>query len=126
VRSSRAAFSSAARRHVAIGYGACKPARTESHAKTQRRKEERDGELLLQDEWLSNSGACTRGASKCSEASPRVTSTNKDNLMFAVRYGELYVSTNSKGFSNEAPCVGHLMALDLETGIQVQVTSVAG
>jgi len=61
-----------------------------------------------------------------SEASPRVTSTNKDNLMFAMRYGELYVSTNSKGFSNEAPCVGHLMALDLETGIQVQVTSVAG
>jgi len=43
-----------------------------------------------------------------------------------MRYGELYVSTNSKGFSNEAPCVGHLMALDLETGIQVQVTSVAG
>ena len=29
-------------------------ARTESHAKKQRRKEDREGELLLQDEWGLN------------------------------------------------------------------------
>jgi len=33
-----------------MDYGAWKPARTESHAKTRRREEERDGELLSQDD----------------------------------------------------------------------------
>ena len=58
---------------------------------------------------------------------PKVSSTTKGNLMFAMRYGKLYLITDPDVLSSDATYDAHVTALDLGlVGIQVRLKPGAG
>lgn len=57
---------------------------------------------------------------------PKVSTTLKGNLMFAMRYGKLFLITDTEGDGDHGVNSQHASALDLGVGVQIRLKQSAG
>ncbi len=57
---------------------------------------------------------------------PKVSNTLKGNLMFAMRYGKLFLITDTEGDGDHGVNSKHASALDLGIGVQIRLKQAAG
>ena len=57
---------------------------------------------------------------------PKVSNTLKGNLMFAMRYGKLFLITDTEGDGDHGVNSKHVSALDLGIGVQIRLKQAAG
>lgn len=57
---------------------------------------------------------------------PKVSNTLKGNLMFAMRYGKLFLITDAEGDGDHGVNSKHASALDLGIGVQIRLKQAAG